>query len=84
MPPHKTLYKGIALGVWVGRQRKTKKQGTITPEHNAALEAIPGCVVMVGRPSPLADGDGFRRHAKHTCDDTYTRHHCQWVNKMLL
>jgi hypothetical protein len=45
LPTYSTEYQGIKLGWWVTTQRQTKKgtcKGIMTPEREAALEAIPG------------------------------------------
>ena len=45
LPPAKAEYQGVKLGIWLSNQRSTKKgQGdrVMTPEREAALEAIPG------------------------------------------
>jgi hypothetical protein len=37
-------YKGIKIGIWVRNQRRDKINGTISEEHIAAMEEIPGWV----------------------------------------
>jgi len=41
-PAQSTTYRGVKLGTWVSRQRAVKKKGTMSPEREASLEAIPG------------------------------------------
>ena len=45
LPAQKGEYQDVKLGAWVGQQRTAKKRkgkGVMTPEREAALEAIPG------------------------------------------
>ena len=44
LPIQKAEYQGVKLGRWISTQRTSRKwkRGVLTPEHEAALEAIPG------------------------------------------
>ena len=42
LPPNKKgIYKETNLGMWINNQRTNRKKGKLTPEREAALEAIP-------------------------------------------
>jgi hypothetical protein len=42
MPSQSAEYQGVKLGIWIANQRKGKRSHVMTPEREAALEAIPG------------------------------------------
>lgn len=39
--PHKCIFEGFALGVWVGAQRKKYRTGTLSAKQQTILEAFP-------------------------------------------